>query len=93
MFVYTDESYISEFDELQVLSRHYSGPKTHEMFLEALSHAELFIHDKDAHGKSPDCRTARCRIYSSALHTIRVEADIDIHDVSSQISKQINPKL
>jgi len=65
MFIYTDERYISEYEELAVLSKDFKGRRTHEALLEALTHVELFLIDGDTHSTRPFGPNFRCRLYCS----------------------------
>ena len=82
IFLYTDEGYLNEHDELKVLSRHYRGRRSHTDYLRAIEHLDVYILDGDSHSRLP-YRNGRYRLYCALpLRLVRVEVSHDIHDLS-----------
>ena len=52
-YIYTDETYLSEYEELRPLSQAYKGERTHEDYLRAFEHLDIYILDGDVHSRRP----------------------------------------
>ena len=96
-FLYTDEEYLNDYDELRVLSRAHKGPRTHADYLRAIEHVDLCIMDGDPHSRRP-FKDARYKIFFALpMRVVRLEVSFQIHDysleVTTEAAKQRSPKL